>query len=82
MVATGGADHAGRLVRLLAQALEIHQPAAQLEGAHRRVVFVLDPHFAVQRLSEQWPAKLGRGRQAGVDDGGSLFQGGERKWHG
>ncbi|MOA27307.1 hypothetical protein D3C78_1481750 [compost metagenome] len=74
VVAAGGADHPARSFRLLAEALEIHQPATQLEGTHRRVVLVLDPGFATQRLAEQRPAELRGGWQAGVDDGGGLFQ--------
>jgi hypothetical protein len=57
----------------LCELLEIGQAAADLEGAHRRVVLVLDPAVGAQALAQQRPAVLRRGLEMAVDHlGGSL----------
>jgi hypothetical protein len=43
VVAARGADRLARQSAALAQRLETAQPAADCEGAHRRVIFVLGP---------------------------------------
>ena len=52
-----------------AQAIEVDEAAAHLEGADRRVVLVLHPDARAQPRVEQRPALLRRRRHGGVDDG-------------
>jgi hypothetical protein len=51
VVAARGADDFAGECAGLRQLLEIGQPAADLEGAHRRVVLVLDPAVGAQAIA-------------------------------
>ena len=88
VVAPGGADDTGRQCAGCRQPVEINQPAANLEGPHRRVVLMLEPELgAVTGLAgkcglQQRPAVLRRGRHHRVHGAGGGLQGGQRKAHG
>jgi hypothetical protein len=59
---------------------KVGQATANLEGAHRRVVLVLDPAVGAQALTQQCPAVLRRGLEFAVDDacgGFDVGQGGQ-----
>ena len=68
VIAARRADHTARPLRLLAEVMEIDQPAAHLESAGRRVVFMLYPDLGAHLLAQQRPGIL-RGRcHRPVDD--------------
>ena len=74
VVAARGGDHPFHRASRAPQVIEIHEPAAHLEGADRRVVFVLDPDRAAAPRVEQRPPLLRRRRHRLVDDRGRLLQ--------
>ena len=61
VVAPGGADHLARQGVCAGELVEVGQAAADLEGAHRRVVLVFDPAVGAQAFAEQRPAFMGCG---------------------
>ena len=77
MIAPRGADDFAGESAGLCQLLEIGQPAADLEGAHRRVVLVLDPAVGAQSFAQQRPAVLRRGLEFAVDDARASFDVGQ-----
>ncbi len=76
VIAAGGADHA-EAARIARQPLEVHQPAADLERAHRRVVLVLDPDLGAECRGQLRPRVLRRGRHGGAHDAGGVLDGGK-----
>ncbi len=79
VVAARRADHALRL-RAIREFVEVHQAAAQLERADRRVVLVLEPDLGAQARCERRPQVLRRGLHVAVDEVGGfleLVEGGE-----
>jgi hypothetical protein len=52
VVAARRADNAAHRARRAAEVVEVHQPAAQLEGADRSVVLVLHPHLRAEPLAK------------------------------
>ncbi len=85
VVTTRGADHLAWHLAALLQLVEIGQASANLERAHRRVVFVFDPAVGAQALAERAPAVLRRGLERPVDHLGSGFdvlQVGQLEGHG
>lgn len=89
MVAGGGGDDAPGVRFAAFQLVQVDQPAADLEGADRGVVFMLQPELAAQALLQQRPAQ-GRGfADVGPDqglggfdlgEGGQGFHGGFDGW--
>ena len=77
VIAAGGRDHAGDIRLLPLQLLHVGESAAQLEGADRRVVLVLDPDLRARALAEQGPAILRRRQHDRMHGGGGGFELGE-----
>jgi hypothetical protein len=73
VVAACGADDVRGQFAAPLQRFEISEPTAQLEGADRRVVFVLDPAVGAQALAGQTPAVLRRCLEFAVDHAGGVF---------
>jgi len=70
--------HHGPRGRLAAhQAVQVDQPAAYLERAHRRVVLVLDPQPGAGQALQQRPVVLRRGRHLCVHTRRSVAQRGD-----
>jgi hypothetical protein len=70
VVAARGADHFARQRAAPGELVEIGQAAADLEGAHGRVVLVLEPAVGAQALAQQAPSgtaawRRSRGRPPG-----------------
>jgi hypothetical protein len=76
VVAAGGADHA-EAPGIARQPLEVDDAAAHLEGAHRRVVLVLDPGLGAERGGQLRPRVLRGGRHGGIDEAGGILDGGK-----
>ena len=64
----GRRDYACDFGMIPPQRVDIHQPAADLERAHRRVVLVLHPDFASGACGQQWPWMLRSRRHRLVHD--------------
>src|ERR1700733_2845802 len=77
MIAARGSDHARDVGMGAPKPVEIHDPAAHLEGADGRVVLLLDPHLAARALAEERGHVLRRGRDVAVYE---LLQRGEAHW--
>ena len=81
VVAARRRDDARHLRALAPQAVDVDQPAADLEGAGRRVVLVLDPDLGAERLREQRPGVLRRRRHAAVHELARVVEIGARERH-
>jgi hypothetical protein len=84
MVATRRSEHAAQTRFTPDQCIHVDQAAAHLEGPQWCVVLMLDPGFGTERLVEQRPGVLRRGRHRLVDDGRSgveLGEGGQEHKH-
>ena len=79
VIAACGRDDAAHVRPFAAQAFRVEQPAAQLEGAGRRVVLVFHPDFGATALREQRPRVLRRARKALVNQRQRGFQLRQRK---
>src|SRR6185312_8057626 len=72
-------DDVSALGLLAPQIIEVNGSATDLEGADRRVILVLYPHFCAQALTEQWPAELRGRRHHLIDDCRGVFYVVERR---
>ena len=68
VIAARGADDAGRLRARALEPVHIDEPAAQLEGAGRRVVLVLDEDLRAGRRRKLRPGILRRRRHHRAHD--------------
>ena len=82
MVASRRADDAGGALAALGHRAEQVESAANLEGAGRRVVLVLDPDLAAGATREQRPRVLRRRGHRRVDAPGRGFEVVERRHRG
>src|SRR5262249_17510432 len=83
MIAARRRDDPGYCGLRALQIVHVDDPATDLEGAGRRVVLVLHPHFAPGALGKEWPGVLRRWRDGAVDELGCSFQIGkaeQRSW--
>ncbi len=74
MVAARRGDHALHVRALAREPVEIHEPAAHLEGADRGVVLVLDHDIHARACPQQRPGILRRRRHGGAHDGQDGFE--------
>ena len=82
VIAAGGGNHAAQIRLAAHERVHVDQAPANLEGAHRSMVFMLDPGLRPEGGVNQRPAKLRRRRHGGVHHGsGGIEVGKGRQIH-